>query len=135
LESALFGTKFAEDFFSIHTGGDIPFLNGTIKHTIANGWVDETFIQHYTTGKATLEAQSWEELERLSGSKREGNPKNLRSKLSGRDACLCQNGCTSPSGLMPIRGRSGVQGGALVGMLRHSFSRSQTNYFCRRGFS
>ncbi|EHC18800.1 oxidoreductase alpha (molybdopterin) subunit [Fischerella thermalis JSC-11] len=74
-ESALFGTKFAEDFFLVNVGGDIAFLNGVIKHMIANSWVDESFISRYTTGFTELEAilahQSWEELEKLSGSTRE----------------------------------------------------------------
>jgi anaerobic selenocysteine-containing dehydrogenase len=67
-ESALFGTKFAEDFFLVNMGGDIAFLNGTLKHMIENGWVDQSFIELYTNGfeelKASLDAQSWEELER-----------------------------------------------------------------------
>lgn len=150
LESALFGTKFAEDFFLIHTGGDIPFLNGTIKHMIANGWVDETFIQHYTTGfaelKAALEAQSWEELERLSGSKREQmhafakmvaeaqkavfvwsmgitqherGEDNVRAiiNLALTKGFVGREGC----GLMPIRGHSGVQGGAEMGCYATAF--------------
>jgi anaerobic selenocysteine-containing dehydrogenase len=49
-ESALFGTKFAEDFFLVNMGGDIAFLNGTIKHMIENGWVDQSFIERYTNG-------------------------------------------------------------------------------------
>ncbi|MGB3510631.1 MAG: hypothetical protein WBA93_15645 [Microcoleaceae cyanobacterium] len=39
-ESALFGTKFGEDFFLVNLNGDMAFLNGTIKHLIANDWVD-----------------------------------------------------------------------------------------------
>ncbi len=49
-ESAVFGTKFAEDFFLVNMGGDIAFLNGTIKHIIDNGWVDKSFIHNYTEG-------------------------------------------------------------------------------------
>ncbi|MHC5914894.1 MAG: molybdopterin-dependent oxidoreductase, partial [Nostoc sp.] len=75
VESAVFGTKFAEDFFLINMGGDIAFLNGTIKHIIANNWVDQSFIDLHTVGFAelqtSLESQSWEELERLSGTSRE----------------------------------------------------------------
>src|SRR3989304_1855023 len=33
-ESALFGTRLADDFFLIHTGGDIAFINGVLKHLI-----------------------------------------------------------------------------------------------------
>ncbi|MEH2146215.1 FdhF/YdeP family oxidoreductase [Nostoc sp.] len=144
VESALFGTKFAEDFFLINMGGDIAFLNGTIKHIIANNWVDESFIDLYTDGfaelKASLERQSWEELERLSGTSREEmyafakmvkeankavfvwsmgitqhecGEDNVRSiiNLALTKGFVGREGC----GLMPIRGHSGVQGGAEMG--------------------
>ncbi|MEH1888107.1 MAG: FdhF/YdeP family oxidoreductase [Nostoc sp.] len=144
VESAVFGTKFAEDFFLINMGGDIAFLNGTIKHIIANNWVDESFIDLYTDGfaelKTSLESQSWEELERLSGTSREEmyafakmikeankavfvwsmgitqhecGEDNVRSiiNLALTKGFVGREGC----GLMPIRGHSGVQGGAEMG--------------------
>ncbi|MEH2006841.1 FdhF/YdeP family oxidoreductase [Nostoc sp.] len=144
VESALFGTKFAEDFFLINMGGDIAFLNGTIKHIIANNWVDQSFIDLHTDGfaelKASLECQSWEELERLSGTSRESmygfakmvkeankavfvwsmgitqhecGEDNVRSiiNLALTKGFVGREGC----GLMPIRGHSGVQGGAEMG--------------------
>ncbi|MCM0591516.1 MAG: FdhF/YdeP family oxidoreductase [Gloeotrichia echinulata DVL01] len=144
VESAIFGTKFAEDFFLVNMGGDIAFLNGTIKHIIANDWVDSSFIERYTTGfdslQASLESQSWEELERLSGSSREQmyafakmvkeankavfvwsmgitqhecGEDNVRSiiNLALTKGFVGREGC----GLMPIRGHSGVQGGAEMG--------------------
>ncbi len=144
VESAVFGTKFAEDFFLINMGGDIAFLNGTIKHIIANNWVDQSFINLYTVGfaelKASLESQSWEELERLSGTSRESmhafakmvkeankavfvwsmgitqhecGEDNVRSiiNLALTKGFVGREGC----GLMPIRGHSGVQGGAEMG--------------------
>ncbi|NET81301.1 MAG: FdhF/YdeP family oxidoreductase [Moorea sp. SIO1F2] len=143
-ESALFGTKFAEDFFLINMGGDMAFLNGTLKEMIANHWVDLSFIKNHTTNfeqlKATLANQSWEELEQLSGTSREQmyafakmlaeadkavfvwsmgitqhqcGEDNVRAIINvalakgfvGREGC----------GLMPIRGHSGVQGGAEMG--------------------
>ncbi|NMG10313.1 FdhF/YdeP family oxidoreductase [Brasilonema sp. UFV-L1] len=143
-ESALFGTKFAEDFFLVNVGGDMAFLNGTIKHMIANGWVDESFINRYTAGfdelKTFLETQSWEELEQLSGTKRdemyafakmvgeankavfvwsmgitqhECGEDNVRAiiNLALTKGFVGREGC----GLMPIRGHSGVQGGAEMG--------------------
>ncbi|ARV60859.1 formate dehydrogenase [Nostocales cyanobacterium HT-58-2] len=144
LESALFGTKFAEDFFLVNMGGDMAFLNGTIKHMIVNNWVDESFIHRYTAGfdelKAFLETQSWEELERLSGTTRdemyafakmvgeankavfvwsmgitqhECGEDNVRAiiNLALTKGFVGREGC----GLMPIRGHSGVQGGAEMG--------------------
>src|SRR2546430_933409 len=37
LESAVFGTRLADDFFQIHMGGDIAFLNGVLKQLIEDG--------------------------------------------------------------------------------------------------
>ncbi|BCL38424.1 FdhF/YdeP family oxidoreductase [Nostoc sp. MS1] len=144
VESALFGTKFAEDFFLVNLGGDMAFLNGTIKHMIANGWVDESFINNYTSGftelKAALDHQSWEELERISGAsceemyafakmvgeankavfvwsmgitQHECGEDNVKSiiNLALTKGFVGREGC----GLMPIRGHSGVQGGAEMG--------------------
>lgn len=143
-ESALFGTKFAEDFFLVNVGGDIPFLNGTIKHMIINNWLDSQFIDNYTNHfeelKATLDAQSWEELESLSGASREEmyafakmvgeankaifvwsmgitqhecGEENVKAiiNLALTKGFVGREGC----GLMPIRGHSGVQGGAEMG--------------------
>ena len=143
-ESALFGTKFAEDFFLINVGGDIPFLNGTLKHIINNNWTDEHFINNYTNNfeqlKTELENQSWEELETLSGASREEmyafaemvgkankavfvwsmgitqhecGEENVKAiiNLALTKGFVGREGC----GLMPIRGHSGVQGGAEMG--------------------
>ncbi len=143
-ESALFGTKFAEDFFLVNVGGDIPFLNGTLKHIINNNWIDEHFIANYTNNfeqlKTELENQSWEELETLSGASREEmyafaqmvgkadkavfvwsmgitqhecGEENVKSiiNLALTKGFVGREGC----GLMPIRGHSGVQGGAEMG--------------------
>ncbi|KAF3883902.1 MULTISPECIES: FdhF/YdeP family oxidoreductase [Nostocales] len=149
-ESALFGTKFAEDFFLVNIGGDMAFLNGTIKHAIANGWVDESFINNYTTNfdelKAFLATQSWEELEQISGATRESmytfakmlgeankavfvwsmgitqhecGEDNVRAiiNLALTKGFVGREGC----GLMPIRGHSGVQGGAEMGCYATTF--------------
>ncbi|MGK7918905.1 MAG: FdhF/YdeP family oxidoreductase [Trichodesmium sp.] len=143
-ESALFGTKFAEDFFLVNLNGDMAFLNGTIKHLIANNWVDQHFIENYTNQfeelEAALNAQSWSELERFSGATRdemyafakmvgkaekavfvwsmgitqhECGEDNVRAiiNLALTKGFVGREGC----GLMPIRGHSGVQGGAEMG--------------------
>lgn len=143
-ESALFGTKFAEDFFLVNLNGDMAFINGTIKHLIANDWVDKFFIENYTNQfeelKASLDAQSWSELERFSGATRdemyafaemvgkaekavfvwsmgitqhESGEDNVRAiiNLALTKGFVGREGC----GLMPIRGHSGVQGGAEMG--------------------
>jgi molybdopterin-dependent oxidoreductase alpha subunit len=144
LESALFGTKIADRFFLVNVGGDIAFLSGTLKHMVGKGWVDRDFVEGHTTGfaelAAALDEQPWDELERLSGcsheemldlarmlaqaetavlvwsmgiSQHECGEDNVRAIINlalakgfvGRDRC----------GLMPIRGHSGVQGGAEMG--------------------
>ncbi|MCL2926004.1 MAG: FdhF/YdeP family oxidoreductase [Trichodesmium sp. MAG_R04] len=143
-ESALFGTKFAEDFFLVNVNGDMAFINGTIKHLIANDWIDKHFIDNYTNQfeelKASLYAQSWSELERFSGASRdemyafakmigkaekavfvwsmgitqhECGEDNVRAiiNLALTKGFVGREGC----GLMPIRGHSGVQGGAEMG--------------------
>jgi Uncharacterized anaerobic dehydrogenase len=73
-ESALFGTRLADRFFQIHTGGDIAFLNGTLKHLIEQNWLDREFIEAHTRNfaevQATLAQQSWAELEQASGAPR-----------------------------------------------------------------
>lgn len=144
IESAIFGTKFAEDFFLVNMGGDIAFLNGTIKHIIENGWQDNSFVERYTANfkelQASVESQSWEELEQISGADRdemyafakmvgeatkavfvwsmgitqhECGEDNVRSiiNLALTKGFVGREGC----GLMPIRGHSGVQGGAEMG--------------------
>src|SRR2546422_1100537 len=42
--SALVGTRLADDFFLVHTGGDIAFVNGVLKHLIEMEAVDRAFI-------------------------------------------------------------------------------------------
>ena len=143
-ESALFGTKFAEDFFLVNVGGDLAFLNGVLKHMIAHDWVDSSFIAQHTTHfdalKTSLEPQSWEDLERQSGAtqdemhafaqmvgaaekavfvwsmgitQHECGEDNVRGivNLALTKGFVGREGC----GLMPIRGHSGVQGGAEMG--------------------
>ncbi len=149
-ESAVFGTRLAEDTFLVNIGGDIAFLNGAMKHMVAEGWVDRAFVEGHAAGYgefvASLEGQSWEALERLSGTTREEmrsfarmvgqaetavfvwsmgitqhefGEDNVRAIVNlaltkgfvGRDGC----------GLMPIRGHSGVQGGAEMGAYATAF--------------
>jgi molybdopterin-dependent oxidoreductase alpha subunit len=143
-ESAIFGTKITDRYFPINVGGDVPFLNGVLKHMIENGWVDRAFIEQHTTGfdeaVAAVAAQPWEELERRSGASREDMLDLARLLGEARSAVLVWSmGVTQHEfgednvraiinlgltkgfvgrekcGLMPIRGHSGVQGGAEMG--------------------
>ena len=74
-ESAIFGTKMTDEFFSVHTGGDVAFVNGVLKVLLADGGIDDGFVGAHTTGFdelcAELDAESFDDLERLSGTTRE----------------------------------------------------------------
>ena len=141
-ESALFGTRIADEFFQVHTGGDRAFIAGVIKHLIAEGWADDEFIGAHTSGfgelKAGLAGYEWELLEAASGTPRAEMLRFARLLAESRTAVfvwsmgITQHARASPtcarssisrspaahrrpqSGLMPIRGHSGVQGGAEV---------------------
>jgi molybdopterin-dependent oxidoreductase alpha subunit len=144
VESAVFGTKIADRFFLINVGGDIAFLNGTLKYMIANGWLDKDFIANHTSGFdqlcGALDGQSFEELEALAGTSRSEMEAFARMLGQARTAVLVwsmgitQHECGEDNvravinlgltkgfvgrdkcGLMPIRGHSGVQGGAEMG--------------------
>ncbi len=146
VRSALFGTRIADGFFQIHAGGDIPFFYGVIKHLIANGWVDRDFISRRTAGWNELENKinslSWEALERGSGLSRVDMARFAETFGKARHAIvvwsmgitqhrygsdnvrtlvnlqLCKgNVGRKHTGLMPIRGHSGVQGGAEMGAM------------------
>ncbi|MCH7530915.1 MAG: FdhF/YdeP family oxidoreductase [Gemmatimonadetes bacterium] len=150
LDSALFGTKLADDFVQVHQGGDVAFLNGVLKHLIATDGVDREFIDRHTEGFTELEGelagQSWSELERFSGVTREGMTDFAETVAKARSAVFIWSmGITQhrfgvdnvqaiinlalargflgreKCGLMPIRGHSGVQGGAEVGAVPWSF--------------
>lgn len=144
LESAVFGTKITDEFFGVHTGGDVAFLNGVLKSVIENGWTDEAFIDAHTTGfdeaAAAVKAQSWETIEASSGASREEIERFARMYAKAKSAVFVWSmGLTQHRfgvdnvkavvnvalargmvgrencGLMPIRGHSGVQGGSEVG--------------------
>jgi molybdopterin-dependent oxidoreductase alpha subunit len=149
-ESALFGTKITDEFFTVHTGGDLAFLNGTIKHLIENGWIDKDFIAEHTSGfeaaRTAVEAQSLESLERASGASEAEMLRFAKLLADHRNVIFVWSmGVTQHAhgtdtvralvnlalargtigrqhaGLMPIRGHSGVQGGAEVGCVPNMF--------------
>ena len=71
VESAVFGTKVADEFFGVHTGGDVAFLNGVMKVLLATGGIDKRFVTEHTVGFDSLldqlEEESFDRLEILSG--------------------------------------------------------------------
>ena len=142
--SAMFGTRIADDFFQIHAGGDIPFFYGVMKHLIEQEWLDREFIARRTQGwndvQSKIATLSWEELERGAGLSRVDMLRFAESFGKARHAILiwsmgitqhrygsdnvralvnlqlCRGNVGRPhTGLMPIRGHSGVQGGAEMG--------------------
>jgi molybdopterin-dependent oxidoreductase alpha subunit len=150
IDSALFGTNITDYWFPVSQGGDIAFLYGVLKILVERGWVHEEFVAKHTIDFQALQARaaelSFSELERSSGLTRadmEEFAKLLRDAKNavfvwsmgitqhtfggdavsmvlnvglargyvGRDKC----------GLMPIRGHSGVQGGAEMGAYATAF--------------
>ncbi len=144
--SALFGTALADHWFDVHTGGDLAFLLGVFRVLVERGAIDESFVRDRTSGfdetRAHAEATSWEAIEQYSGLPREritafadllvARPKTvfvwsmgLTQHANGVETlkALINVGLARGipgrpgSGLVPIRGHSGVQGGAEVGCL------------------
>ena len=144
VESALFGTQVADRFYLVNVGGDVAFLSGTLKHMIENEWFDRDFIARKTAGfdglVASLAKMSWDDLEAGAGASRDqmldfarvvGEAKTavfvwsmgVTQHQAGEDnvRAIINLALTrgfvgrDKSGLMPIRGHSGVQGGAEMG--------------------
>jgi len=144
MHSALFGTNITDRFFLVTIGGDLAFLNAVQKVLIERGWIREDFIRAATTGfdalRLALEAQPMEELLARSGSTAEDVEAFAREMARAeRGVLVWSMGITQHAhggdtvraivnlgllrefvgrpgtGLMPIRGHSGVQGGAEMG--------------------
>jgi molybdopterin-dependent oxidoreductase alpha subunit len=142
--SALFGTELADHWFDVHTGGDLAFLVGVFRALIESDGVDEAFVREHTVGfdaaRERALAADWDVLERESGAARDRMEAFARLLMDRPDAVIVWSmGLTQhtrgvdtikalvnvglarglpgrPSrGLVPIRGHSGVQGGAEVG--------------------
>lgn len=144
IESAIFGTKVVDHFYQVRAQGDMAFIHGTVKAIIEQNAYDNEFVSNHTENfddfKTFLADITWEELERNSGSTQAdmqsyanllANAKNavfvwgmgITQHTSGEDnvhaiinlalmkGFVGREGC----GVMPIRGHSGVQGGAEMG--------------------
>src|SRR5260370_14591673 len=148
--SALFGTDLMDYWFPVSQGGDVAVLAGVVKIIMESGWPDRDFIEQHTEGlaerKAEAESIDWPTLEKQAGLPRSsmqefaelirgastavlvwsmgitqhafgGDAVSMILNLGllkgyvGRDQC----------GLMPIRGHSGVQGGAEMGAYATAF--------------
>jgi molybdopterin-dependent oxidoreductase alpha subunit len=149
-KSALFGSDIADYWFPVAQRGDVAFLYGTIKLLLENGKYDSQFVAQRTTGfdsvrEAAL-AMPWERIERESGLDRASIAEfaelvgNARSAVLVWSMGITQHDCGGDAvqmilnlglmkgfvgrekcGLMPIRGHSGVQGGAEMGAYATAF--------------
>ncbi len=148
--SALFGTQLMDDFFQVRIGGDIAFINGVLKHLIAIGGVNVTFVAEHTKGfdelAMNLAALAWEDIEEASGVGRADIQRFAEGYARAKTAVICysmgltqhRNGVDNvfaivnlalsrgmigreKCGIMPIRGHSGVQGGGECGVAPNKF--------------
>ena len=150
VESAVFGTKITDRFFQVQPSGDVTFLNGVLKHMINEKWLNEKFVHDHTAGfhdlRDMLEHTSWGELEAASGVGR-GEMREFGQMVAESERAvfvwgmgITQHTCGEDNvhaiinlaltkgfvgregcGLMPIRGHSGVQGGAEMGAYATAF--------------
>src|SRR5699024_10127512 len=113
-ESALFGTKIADDVYQVNIGGDIAFMHGIMKHwfdmeeeeygsAIDHDFVDELLAK----SKSAVFVWSMGLTQHRFGTDNVSQVANLAllRGFLGREHC----------GLMPIRGHSGVQGSGEMG--------------------
>lgn len=143
--SALFGTRLMDDFISVRVGGDIALIQGVLKNLVESERVDRGWIDAHTAGFSAIESQvrslHWDEIERLSGVSRTQIDwlaelfarartavsiwsMGLTQHIFGTEnveavvnlhLCRGQFG-REKTGVIPIRGHSGVQGGSESGL-------------------
>ncbi|MCU1484876.1 MAG: molybdopterin-dependent oxidoreductase alpha subunit [Actinomycetia bacterium] len=142
-ESAVFGTKICDLHVPVRPGGDIAFCNAALKLLLQRGAVDELFVAEHTEGwdelVADLVAQDLDALLVDAGVDRGTLDAFVDLYTTGTAILTWSMGITQRkestdgvraivnlalargnvgrdgSGLMPIRGHSGVQGGAEMG--------------------
>jgi molybdopterin-dependent oxidoreductase alpha subunit len=149
-ESALFGTKIADEYLQIRPGGDIAFHYGVLKHLLDHEQVNRTFIESRTVGFSALmdaiRQIDWSNIEAGSGLTRAEIERFADMFGRAKSAIIVWSmGITQHrhgtdnvkaivnlqlargfvgrehTGLMPIRGHSGVQGGAEMGAQPSSY--------------
>jgi molybdopterin-dependent oxidoreductase alpha subunit len=143
-ESALFGTKICDLHVPVRPGGDVAFANAVLKRLVERGAVDRAFVEAHTSGfdelVATLAEQPLDDLLREAGLDEERLDAFVDLyAAAGAAILLWSMGVTQHrhavegvqaivnvalargnvgrdgAGLMPLRGHSGVQGGAEMG--------------------
>ena len=144
VESALFGTKMCDLHVPVRPGADVALANAALKSLLARGAVDKAFVAEHTEGfddtAAALDDQSQDDLLARAGvapdvldafvdelvraggavhvwsmgiTQHTGAADTVRGivNLALAQGSVGRDGV----GLMPIRGHSGVQGGAEMG--------------------
>ncbi len=161
--SALFGTALVDRMFHVHTGGDLAFLVGVLRALIESNGVDEAYVRERTAGfdeaRRRALAADWTALEQESGATRDEmqafarliveRPNTifvwsmgLTQHAHGVDTIkalvnvgLARGLPGRPNrGLVPIRGHSGVQGGAEVGCVPSIDAAAASRYAETWGF-
>src|SRR5918997_2173685 len=144
VESAVFGTRMSDLHVPVRPGGDVALANAALKVLVERDALDEAFVADHTAGFTealdALASQSLDDLLRLAGVDRAtldafgdelvraggavhvwsmGITQHRDAADGGRaivNLALAQGGVGRDGvGLMPIRGHSGVQGGAEMG--------------------
>jgi molybdopterin-dependent oxidoreductase alpha subunit len=144
VESALFGTRMCDLHVPVRPGGDVALANAVLKRLIDRDEVDRAFVEDHTEGwddlVDALETQSLNDLLTVAGLTEEQLEEFVDEYASVSSAVLVWSmGITQHrdsvdgvrgivnvalargnvgrdgAGLMPIRGHSGVQGGAEMG--------------------
>jgi molybdopterin-dependent oxidoreductase alpha subunit len=150
LDSALFGTHLTDRFFMVRVGGDLAFVNAAAKRLIERGAIAKDFVEQATEGYGELQRElASQPLERLlaeaglSAAELEAFVDELAAAdkvvlvwsmgitqhMHGSDTvrAIANLGLLKEAvgrdgaGLMPIRGHSGVQGGAEMGAYATAF--------------
>lgn len=143
-DSLLFGTKMADAWVQVAQGGDIAFISAALLRLEELGALDQAFINEKSVGwgelRAALAGRSIDQYLAMSGATRAELETFCSMYGSAKSAVLIwsmgitQQACGSENvaaivnlglargnigkpgaGLMPIRGHSGVQGGAEMG--------------------
>ena len=153
-DSALFGTRITDEFFQVTNGGDAAFFTGALKHLCETNRIDRGFVDHHTIGFDDMQNHvrglSWEQLERDSGTtapemrrfadlyasvgtsittwsmgvtQHEHGQQNVFA-ISNLALAMGRIG-RRHTGLNPIRGHSGVQGGAEVGAVPGTYGQGR----------
>ena len=150
VESALFGTKMCDLHVPVRPGGDVAFANAVLKRLIARGASDDEFIEAHTSGWTDLveELATQDDSDLLAQAGLTADQVDAFVDLyaaAGSAILIWSMGITQHrdavdgvraivnlglargnvgrdgAGLMPIRGHSGVQGGAEMGAYATAF--------------